>query len=78
MKEMIHLSWDIALLLSGFSLKNSAALPSRINRMVEVALDVAAQLEELTLIIPHIVTSTEGGESIDNSELQKFDELDRK
>jgi molecular chaperone HtpG len=59
MKEMIHLLWDTALLSSRFSLMNPAALSPRINRMVEVALDVAVQLEELPPIIPHTTTSTE-------------------
>jgi hypothetical protein len=44
--------------------------------MITVALDVAAQLEELTLIIPPTTTSTGGGESVDNSELKKFDDAD--
>jgi hypothetical protein len=44
--------------------------------MVAVALDVAAQLEELPPIISHTMTSTIGVESVDSSELQKFDDVD--
>jgi hypothetical protein len=68
--------WDTELLSPGFSMKNSAALSSQINRMVSVSLDVAVQLEELPPIIPHTTTSNGESESIDNSELQKFDDVD--
>jgi hypothetical protein len=73
---MIHLLWDTALLSSGFSLQNPAALSPWINRMVEVALDVVAQLEELLPIIPHTTTSAGWGESVDSSELWKLDDVD--
>jgi molecular chaperone HtpG len=75
-KEMINLLWDTALLSSGFSLKNPAALSSRINRMVAVALDVAGQLEELPPIIEPVSTTTNTAESADSADLKTFDDVD--
>jgi molecular chaperone HtpG len=75
-KEMINLLWDTALLSSGFSLKNPAALSSRINRMVAVALDVAGQLEELPPIIEPVASTPNAAESADSADLQTFDDVD--
>jgi molecular chaperone HtpG len=75
-KEMISLLWDTALLSSGFSLKNPAALSSRINRMVAVALDVASSLENLPPIIEPTSTKTDNAESADAADLKTFDDVD--
>jgi hypothetical protein len=54
---MIHLLCDKAFFSSNFSLKNPKDLQSKIKRMIEVELDVAAQLEELLPIILYTIIS---------------------
>ena len=64
-KDMLSLLWFIALLFSGLSLTNLSGFAERINRMVTAFLDVADQLEVLSLIVEPVLENKDENVSAD-------------